>query len=225
MLKNRCGVAIINNHFIWSLIMDELKNTTLATDESTNQSNTRREFFTTTGLYALGAMAAVTLAKSTTGWAASNSISQSTSTKGDIDILNTALAHEYQAIAAYQIGAESGLLQKAVLEVAVKFQGHHKAHAQVLAATIEKLGGKAAISKTAAEYAFPIEKLKSQIDVLQFAAGLEKGAASAYLGALPKFYNKELISAAGSILGDETMHWAILLNALGEDPVPVAFIG
>jgi hypothetical protein len=26
-------------------------------------------------------------------------------------------------------------------------------------------------------------------------------------------------------LGDETMHWAILLNVLGEDPVPSAFIG
>jgi hypothetical protein len=54
---------------------------------------------------------------------------------------------------------------------------------------------------------------------------LEKGAASAYLSVLPSFHNKELVSAAASILGDETMHWAILLNALGEDPVPAAFIG
>ena len=60
--------------------------------------------------------------------------------------------------------------------------------------------------------------------MLRFAAGLEKGAASAYLGTVPQFHNRDLAKAAASILGDETMHWAILLNALGENPVPAAFI-
>lgn len=201
--------------------MDDPNITTSATDKASEEINSRREFFAKTSLFSLGALAALTLGRATPGWAAT----QSTSTQDDITILNAALAHEYQAIAAYQVGAESGLLQKAVLDVAVKFQGHHKAHAQVLSGTIEKLGGTAVKTKTTAEYAFPVSQLKSQADVLQFAAGLEKGAASAYLGALPKFHNKDLISAAGSILGDETMHWAILLNALGQDPVPVAFIG
>lgn len=57
-----------------------------------------------------------------------------------------------------------------------------------------------------------------------FAAGLEKGATSACLGAVPQFHNKELAKASASIMGDETMHWAMLLNALGKDPVPAAFI-
>lgn len=201
--------------------MDKLNLTASVTNEASDDVNSRREFFAKTGLFSLGALAAVTLGKATPGWAAT----KSESTSDDIQILNAALGHEYQAIAAYQVGAESGLLQKPILDVAVKFQGHHKAHAQVLSATIEKLGGKAVTTKTPAEYAFPVDQLKSQADVLQFAAGLEKGAASAYLGALPKFHNKDLISAAGSILGDETMHWAILLNALGEDSVPAAFIG
>lgn len=201
--------------------MDKFNVTASTTDEASADVNPRRQFFAKTGLFSLGALAAITLGQATPGWAAT----KSTSTSSDIEILNAALGHEYQAIAAYQVGAESGLLQKPVLDVAVKFQGHHKAHAQVLASTIEKLGGKAVVTKTSAEYAFPVGQLKSQADVLQFAAGLEKGAASAYLGALPKFHNKELISAAGSILGDETMHWAILLNVLGEDPVPAAFIG
>ena len=61
--------------------------------------------------------------------------------------------------------------------------------------------------------------------MLRFAAGLEKGATTAYLGALPGFYNRDLSKAAGSILGDEAMHWAVLLHALGEDPVPGAFVG
>jgi len=189
--------------------------------QNLNAFTSRRDFFAKTGMFSLGVLAFTTLGHSSPVLA--NNIS--TSTSDDIIILNSALAHEYQAIAAYQAGAESGLLQKAVLDVAVKFQSHHIAHANVLASTIEKLGGVPVKAKTIAEYEFPLSKLKSQADVLHFAAGLEQSAASAYLVALPKFYNKDLISAAGSILGDETMHWAILLNALGEDPVPNAFIG
>jgi rubrerythrin len=142
--------------------------------------------------------------------------------EGDVRILNTALGAELEAIAAYQVGAESGLLQKPVLDLAVTFQGHHKAHADVLAKTVEKLGGKPVAAK--AKYTFPVEKLKSQNDVLNFAASLEKGAVSAYLGAIPVFHDRDLAKAAGSILGDEAMHWAILRNAVGEAPVPAAFV-
>ena len=144
------------------------------------------------------------------------------SADSDVRILNTALASELEAIAAYQVGAESGLLQKPVLDLAVTFQSHHRAHAGVLASTIEKLGGKAVAAK--AKYTFPTETLKSQADVLRFAATLEKGAVSAYLGAVPLFDNRDLAKAAASILGDEAMHWAILRNAVGEVPVPAAFV-
>jgi rubrerythrin len=141
---------------------------------------------------------------------------------GDVQILNTALAAELEAIAAYQVGAESGLLEKPVLALAVQFQGHHKEHADVLAGTVRKLGGKAVAAKS--KYQFPVEGLKSQADVLRFAAKLEQGAVSAYLGAVPLFANRDLSSAAASILGDEAMHWAVLRNALGENPVPSAFV-
>jgi rubrerythrin len=140
----------------------------------------------------------------------------------DVQILNTALGAELEAIAAYQLGAESKLLQKPVLDLAVTFQGHHKEHADVLAKTIEKLGGKAVVAK--ANYNFPTEQLKSQADVLRFAAKLEQGAVSAYLGAVPLFGNRDLAKAAASILGDEAMHWAVLRQALGDVPVPSAFV-
>jgi rubrerythrin len=140
----------------------------------------------------------------------------------DIQILNTALGAELEAIAAYQLGAESKLLQKPVLDLAVTFQGHHKEHAVVLAKTVEKLGGKPVLAKPS--YNFPVDQLKSQADVLRFAAKLEQGAVSAYLGAVPLFGNRDLAKAAASILGDEAMHWAILRNALGEAPVPSAFV-
>jgi len=140
----------------------------------------------------------------------------------DVQILNTALGAELEAIAAYQLGAESKLLQPSVLNLALSFQGHHKEHAELLAKTVGKLGGKAVQAK--ARYNFPVEQLRSQADVLKFAAGLEQGAVSAYLGAVPLFGNRDLAKAAASILGDEAMHWAILRQALGEVPVPAAFM-
>jgi rubrerythrin len=141
----------------------------------------------------------------------------------DVAILNTALGAEREAVAAYQLGADSGLLEPGVKAVALKFQGHHKAHADLLAATVSKLGGHPVDAKK--KYEFPVEKLKNQTDVLRFAAQLEQGAVSAYLGAVPVLGNRDLARAAASILGDEAMHWAILRNVLGEDPVPAAFVG
>jgi hypothetical protein len=180
----------------------------------------RRGLIKLPGLFTLGTLSVIALGESMPAWAQTHA----GSTKDDIAILNTALGLEYQAIAAYQVGAESGLLQKPVLDTAVRFQSHHKAHAQVLAGTVSKLGGTPVMAKPAGEYGFPTDKLKSQTDVLRFAAGLEKGATSAYLGVLPNFYNRDLTKAAGSILGDEAMHWAVLLQVLGEDPVPGAFV-
>ncbi len=142
--------------------------------------------------------------------------------ESDLRILNTALGAELEAIAAYQVGAESGLLQKPALDLALTFQGHHKQHAELLSGTIAKLGGKPVSARD--KYAFPVDTLKTQVDVLRFAAGLEKGAVSAYLGAIPVFGNRDLAKAAGSILGDEAMHWAILRNAVGDVPVPEAFV-
>jgi rubrerythrin len=140
----------------------------------------------------------------------------------DVTILNSALGAEQQAIAAYQLGADSGLLQKGVKELAIQFQGHHKAHADALAKAVQKLGGKPVAPLK--DYAFPKDKLKSQNDVLAFAASLEKGAVSAYLGAVPILADRDLAKAAASILGDEAMHWAVLRQALGQPPVPDAFV-
>jgi rubrerythrin len=176
----------------------------------------RRMFLGKSGLLLSGA--AVALMAGQDALAAKGSEAAGT----DIRILNTALGAELEAIAAYQLGADSGLLQKPVLDLAVTFQGHHKAHADVLSKTIGKLGGKPVEAK--AKYQFPVETLKNQNDVLRFAAMLEKGAVSAYLGAVPLFGNRDLAKAAASILGDEAMHWAVLRNALGEAPVPSAFM-
>lgn len=183
---------------------------------SDNPAN-RRSFLSGSGLASSGSAVALLAGRSALAAA-----DKSGNPANDVAILNSALAAELEAIAAYGVGAGSGLLKSAVLTLATTFQGHHKQHADVRAATVEKLGGTAATPKS--QYNFPVETLKTQNDVLRFAAGLEKGAVSAYLSAVPLFKDRELAKAAASILGDEAMHWAVLRQALGEEPVPAAFV-
>ena len=75
------------------------------------------------------------------------------SAEGDVAILNVALGLEHEAIAVYQIGAESRLLDKPVLDVAVLFHSHHKEHRDALATTVRMLGGAPVEPKMMKDYA------------------------------------------------------------------------
>ena len=143
------------------------------------------------------------------------------SAANDVGILNTALALENEAISAYQLGAQSGLLQKPVLEVAALFQTHHKEHRDALVATIRRLGGAPVAAKSDAEVAQALNAsmLKTQTDVLRLAQRLEKGAANAYIGVIPSFGDRALAQVSARLAADETMHWTVLSQAL-KDPLP-----
>ncbi|WP_374411266.1 ferritin-like domain-containing protein [Hydrogenophaga sp.] len=139
----------------------------------------------------------------------------------DVSILNVALGLEHEAINAYQLGAGSGLLQKGVLDVAVSFQGHHKAHRDALIATIQRLGGTPVAEKKLDDYAKALkaDTLRNQADVLDLAARLELGATNAYLDVIPSLGNKDLAKVAARLAADETMHFTVLTSALGR-PLP-----
>jgi rubrerythrin len=171
----------------------------------------RRGFINTSGSSVLSLAAVGILAGTSTG-----ARSQNMDMSKDVSILNVALGLEHEAINAYQLGAQSNLLQKGVLDVAVLFQSHHKAHRDALVATIEKMGGKAVAEKTLSEYAKALgaDGLKSQADVLMLAAKLELGAVNAYLGVIPAFKDSKLAQIAGRLAADETMHWTALKGAL-----------
>lgn len=173
----------------------------------------RRAMLRGAGMFGLSAAAVAVL-----GGCESMAASKS-ATAADVDILNVALGLEHEAINAYQLGAESGLLQDPVLQVAVLFQSHHKAHRDALIGTIQKLGGNPVAEKSMNEYATALNagSLKNQGDVLHLAARLEKGAANAYLGVIPSFNDKGLAQVAGRLAADETMHWTALASALGEN--------
>jgi len=139
----------------------------------------------------------------------------------DVNILNVALGLEHEGIAAYQLGAQSGLLQKPVLDVATRFQADHKEHRDTLAGAIRKLGGKPVEEKPLADYAKALkaDTLKSQNDILELASRLELGATNAYLGVIPSFKDAQLAKVAARLAADETMHWTLLNQTLGK-PLP-----
>jgi rubrerythrin len=168
----------------------------------------------------LGRATSVTLSVATVGLLAGKSGSAYAAAGGegqDVAILNVALGLEHEAITAYQLGAESGLLQKPVLDVAVLFQSHHKAHRDALVATIEKLGGKPVTARSNDDVAKALNaaSLKSQTDVLTLARKLEGGAANAYIGVIPSFKDAQLAKVAARLAADETLHWTALSQALG----------
>lgn len=176
----------------------------------------RRNFF--------GKAAQLTLSASAIGLLAGQptlALAQGADAGKDIAILNIALGLEHEAIGAYQLGAESGLLQKQVLDTAVLFQSHHKGHRDALIATIEKMGGRPVATKSQDDYARALNaaSLRSQGDILELARRLELGAVNAYLGVIPAFKDNALAKVAGRLAADETMHWSLLTNAVGK-PVP-----
>ncbi|MFO1326652.1 MAG: ferritin-like domain-containing protein [Rubrivivax sp.] len=176
---------------------------------------TRRRFLARGSQATLSAAAIGLLAGTTVGARAQGAMASS---EADVGILNVALGLEHEAINAYQLGAGSGLLQKPVLDVAVAFQSHHKAHRDALVATIQKLGGRPVAEKPIDEYARVLgaATLKSQADVLRLAARLELGATNAYLGVIPSLKDNRLGQVAARLAADETMHWTALAQALGQ---------
>jgi hypothetical protein len=176
---------------------------------------TRRELLGGVSTLTLSAAAIALLGgTSTAGLAATGNAS------ADVAILNVALGLEYEAIAAYQLGAESGLLKKPELDVAVLFQSHHKAHRDALIATIGKLGGRANSDKSKDDYLksskLNVAALKSDIDVLRLAQRLEQGATNAYLGVIPSLTDQELAKVAARLAADETLHYTALTLTLGD---------
>jgi rubrerythrin len=177
--------------------------------------SSRRGFLWGAGRAALLSGAAVALLGNESALAAKSQGASS----NDVAILNVALGLEHEAIAAYQIGAETGLLDAATMGIAVAFQSHHKAHRDALIATIEKLGGSGVAAMTMDEYAksakLGVANIKTATDIVKLAQRLELGAVNAYLGVIPAFQTKDLAKVAGRLAADETMHYTALTQALG----------
>lgn len=136
--------------------------------------------------------------------------------EGDIKILDGAASAERAAVKAYADVAATGLLSPAILTVAKGFMQDHVAHRDALEGAIKAAGSTP--STKAAALTYP--PLRSQNDILAFAETLERGAATAYLAAIPKLQSRDLAKVSAAILGVETTHVAILAYTLTKSTEP-----
>ena len=142
----------------------------------------------------------------------------------DIDLLNESVAAEYFGVAAYEAAIGSGLLDDGVADVARAFQRDHEIHAEAFADEVRARGGEPVQAKPLAEYAADFPPLESQADVLNYAIELESGAAKAEMINVGRYEDPKLSVLAAQIGGVEAMHWAALLAATGQNPVPHAIL-
>ena len=184
-------------------------------DASLSLESGRRRFLRNAGLAVAGAGALA--ATGLPAVAASARHRTAARHDNDVAVLQGALALEHEGIAAYMLAGATGLLTPGVLKVALTFLDHHKGHRDALEKIIKKAGASPVQAKTDAEYTAELKlgDLKSQSDVVTFAAGLEKGAANAYVSQIAALTDHELAHLFAQLSTDEAVHWAVLDGALG----------
>lgn len=188
--------------------------------DSFTQASDRREILKFAGL--TSATLALGAAGASGAFAATKKRGGGSATAGaDVGVMQGALALEHEGIAAYKIAAGSGLLSPGTIAVATVFLGHHEGHRDALAKLIAQMGGKPVEPKTNDEYikALNIAALKSEADVVKFAAGLEQGATNAYVGQIAAIHDAQTAHLFAQLGTDEAVHWA-LLNAAAGGTVP-----
>jgi rubrerythrin len=217
--------------------MSEQTKITTAADATTMQRDTtdRRDFLRQSGGLTLSASALTLLAGcQTVGDLFGSSDSSRSSAQpartaqaqtaspaveeSDVRLLNTALALEHEAIAAYQLAVESRAVQRPFVPVLQLFQSHHREHRDSLAAAIRQFGGNAVGERPREEYAnaLGLGNARDQAAIFRAAWRLERGAANAYIGVVSSFQDRRLAQAAARLAADESMHWTALAGLLRE---------
>lgn len=177
----------------------------------------RRRFFHMSGV-GVGAGGAATLLAACGDDTTSVVTGPDESDQADVEILNGALDLELQSVEAYKVAA--GRMRGSVLEIGKRFLAQEQEHADGLATAIEDAGGRP--NRAKASYDFP--QMRTQEDAVKFVLALENDTIAAYIDALPKFSQGELRATAASILTIEAEHIAVLLDAIGMDPLTGPFV-
>ena len=142
----------------------------------------------------------------------------------DVDVLNRTLATEHFGIAAYDAALASGLLDEPTASASRAFQSDHMQHRDLVSAEITARGGMPVPPLAADDYGKAFPPLASQADIVAYAIELEAGAARAYVASVPEYDDRSLALLGAEIGAVEAQHWAVLLSAVGSNPVPSPII-
>jgi rubrerythrin len=164
------------------------------------------------GAFVLAACGSSKKAATTASAPAGISNAASTSSTGDLAILNYALTLEYLETEFYSKVVQAGLFTGKVASLIKDFGQQEMTHVEALKGAVEKLGG-TPVAKP--EGKFPINTA-SQVAGLAYA--VENLGASAYLGQAPHIQNPEVLASALAIHTVEARH-AATLGTLVKKPV------
>ena len=146
------------------------------------------------------------------------------SAPSDGDIATFAASVEYAAVAAYTAAAKSGLIKnKAVLDAATAFAGHHQQHGDAFKAagtTPDVTANKAVLDSVTPQ----LTAAKTENDVVAIAYGLENSAAATYIFALGVLTDDKAYNAVASVLPVEAQHAVALGFVLGKTLDDKAFM-
>jgi rubrerythrin len=136
----------------------------------------------------------------------------------DVNVLNSALDLEHEAVAAYSQALK--VLRGANLRYARTVLNQERAHVTALEHAIRGLGARP--NQSRGDYNFP--RLTTQDAVLRFATGLENKVVANYIAAIPRLDAAELRGQVATIFANEAEHLALLNGALKERSAPSAFV-
>jgi rubrerythrin len=133
---------------------------------------------------------------------------------GDMKLLDGAISLERAAIKAYEDATAANLLSAPVASVLAQFSNDHAAQRDALVLIMQQSGSTPGTDTTALSLNAP----RNEADVLENALAFERQLASYYLAAIPAFKNRDFAKTAGSILGVDATHVALLSEALRRNP-------
>ena len=146
----------------------------------------------------------------------------------DATLVLTSESIEQTAVAAYQKVIDSGLVKTAtVVDVAKRFQQHHRDHAVLLAAMATQMGQQATgqpnayLQQSVIDPAF--KGMQDEARALAVLFIVEQAAAQTYTFSAGVLSVPPLRQAIMTMGGVEARHQAVIAHIQGEDPVPVPY--
>jgi rubrerythrin len=133
---------------------------------------------------------------------------------GDMKLLDGAISLERAAIKAYADASAANLLSAPVAAVLTQFSNDHTAQRDALVLIMQESGATPGTDTTVLTLTPP----QNEADVLNNALTYERQIASYYLAAIPEFKNRDFAKTAGSIMGVDATHVALLSEALRRNP-------
>jgi hypothetical protein len=136
--------------------------------------------------------------------------------------LATALKLEQTAVVAYEAIANSGRLSGRATTLMRALLDDDRQHTEQLVAALSGMGVKPPIPPRRATIP-GLAAVRDDVGAADFAIDLERRAVGAYLGAVGKLSDANLLRTLAGAMGTDGQHLVVLRQLVGRPPVPGAF--